>query len=122
MTGDDQVTGKHRCSEFVYRGTYGPGNGCAKPAKVQDPDGMWWCTIHDPARVAAKKAAREARRDAEETARQNAYVAAVKVARTFTAAGYPAVADRNIWGDTVVRLDVDAARRLAERLTERLTE
>ena len=108
------MTEKHRCSEFVYRGTYGPGNGCAKPAKVQDPDGRWWCAIHDPARIAAKKAAR----DAEETARQNAYAAAVKIARTFTAAGYRAVADRNTWGDTVVRLDVDAARRLAERLTK----
>ena len=52
---------EQQCSERVssgYRYDFG-GHPCAKPAKVQDARGRWWCAIHTHEAKAAREAKRE---------------------------------------------------------------
>ena len=58
----------HRCSVCVYSGSSYSGHMCANPAKSKEDD-RWYCGIHLPSVVHAKRAARHAKWAAEFNAR-----------------------------------------------------
>lgn len=66
MTAKDDNEANPPCSETVYTGTWG-GNACSKPSKVRIGN-KWYCTIHDPARVAARRQASADRYEEERRA------------------------------------------------------
>ena len=59
------------CAERVPDGGRWPSfHGCMRPGKIER-SGKWWCTIHDPERVAAKQKENEERYEAERMARED---------------------------------------------------
>lgn len=49
---------KERCVARVYSGSSFGGHSCQRPSKVER-NGKWYCGIHDPEYVAAKRATQE---------------------------------------------------------------
>jgi uncharacterized Zn finger protein (UPF0148 family) len=58
------ATEKHQCSKQIYSGITLNGRRCEINAKVER-DGKWYCGIHDPVAVKAKRDAQEAKWRAE---------------------------------------------------------
>lgn len=56
------------CSDMV-QGDWGRSYPCSKRGKVER-DGKWYCMIHDPERVAARRAKQDAERKAKWEARE----------------------------------------------------
>ena len=60
---------KKQCAERVWDNFHD--YACSRSAKNQE-DGKWWCTIHTPSRVKAKREAKSAMWKAERDAREAA--------------------------------------------------
>jgi len=65
------MTEKHQCSENVFE-VDGFDHQCQKTATVER-NGKWYCTIHDPEYINAKREKRNAKWDAERKARKERY-------------------------------------------------
>lgn len=105
------------CSVRVYSNRGYDNYPCSKPATVQR-DGKWYCTIHDPERLAAKRAAKVkewADKGQAEKARQDA-----AVARTNILGGRPYYSTIGVRGYTGgITLTPDEADALIARLESR---
>ena len=103
-----------QCSERVYRGREVSGWMCSKPAKVER-GGKWYCTVHDPERVAAKQQATSEKYRAEREAEQAVGDEAARLCVRL-GGGTPAVHwyTRNFTGG--VQLTKEEALALVERL------
>lgn len=77
------TTTTHPCSGSTYHGRIGflP---CVNAGKVER-DGRWYCGIHDPVKVAARKAKRDAAETVERLRRQALVDEAEAVAQRLTA-------------------------------------
>lgn len=60
---------KHTCTTLVYSSWSIRWGGCGKPAKVER-NGRWYCGIHDPVKLAAKRAERDAKYERWATRRE----------------------------------------------------
>ena len=67
--GEGEMSAIKPCCALVYNASVWRTLSCSKPAKVERA-GKWYCTIHDPERVKAKRAARQSKFDAESAKRQ----------------------------------------------------